>query len=181
MNRYQRRILALFAAVTAVMICFPPWRTVFIGGSLAPEEWSEGYAFFLTPPSPKANAYQYHAELHVGIDWPLLGSVWGTTIILFACLCRTFRLPSDEHSLDQILARSKLQISFLVALCFPVFPVAILVPYLFFEGGHLWESALLLESVVLVGFLILTYSAMSVTQFLLRKRSDHETGLQSQP
>jgi len=181
MNRYQKKILALFLAVTAVMICFPPWRTVFIGGWLAPKEWSDGYGFLLTPPSPKANAYQYHAELHIGIDWPLLGSAWGSTVFLFACLYPTFRLRGDEHSLDQILARGKLLTSFLIALCFPVFPVAIAVPYLFLEGGHLWEAALLFETTVFVGLFTLSYSAMSVTQRLLRKRSHHETGLQSQP
>jgi hypothetical protein len=51
-------------------------------------------------------------------------------------------LLSDVESLDQLLARTKLLTSVLIALCFPVFPVAIAVPYVLLEGGHLLGSGI---------------------------------------
>jgi hypothetical protein len=148
---------------------------------LAPKEWSDGYAFLLTPPSPKPIAYQCHAELHVRIDWILLGSVWGTTVFLFAYLYRAFRLRSDVESLDQLLARSKLLTSVLIALCFPVFPVAIAVPYVLLEGEHLWEATLLFEIAIFVGLFILSYFVLSVTQLLSRRGSPYQTVWRVQP
>jgi hypothetical protein len=110
MNRFQRRILVLFVAVTAAMICFPTRRAS-----------------------------------------------------------------------DQLLARSKLLTSILIALCFPVFPVAIAVPYVLLEGGHLWEAALLFETAIFVGLFILSYFVLSVTQLLSRRgpliKRDDESSL----
>jgi hypothetical protein len=180
MNRFQRRILVLFAVVTAAMICFPPWKTVFIGGWYAPGEWSEGRAFLLMPPAPSPNAYQYHSELHVRIDWPLLASLWGITVLLFTSLYLIFRLRSGEERQpsDQIVASRKLLTSVLLALCFPVQPVAYVVAGVFLGGGHLWEAALLFETAVFVILFALSYLTLSVTQWLSRGRHDHETARQ---
>jgi hypothetical protein len=88
---------------------------------------------------------------------------------------------SDQESLDQLLARSKLLTSVLIALCFPVFPVAIAVPYVLLEGGHLWEAALLFETAIFVGLFILSYFVLSVTQLLSRRGPPYQTGWRVQP
>jgi hypothetical protein len=99
----------------------------------------------------------------------------------FHALYLTFRLRSEEERQpsDQIVARRKLLTSVLLALCFPVQPVAYIVAGVFLEGGHLWEAALLFEAAVFVILFALSYLTLSVTQWLSRRRQDHETARQA--
>ena len=169
MNRAQNWVVSVGLLATAALLLFPPWRTVFVGGWYPPGDWSEGFRFLFTPPSPSPNAYQYHSELHIRIDGVRLFSLLAINSAMFFGIFWSFRLRDGELvPLSILLQRRRLATAALLSLGIPlppIGPVAYAVPSILFEGGHVWLGALLFETICFFCLAALIYLIL----FLLPK------------
>jgi len=176
-NRPQKWVLAMGLLATAALLVFPPWRTVFVGGRYPPGDWSEGFSFLLTPPSPSPHAYQYHSVLHVRIDRSRLLSLLAVNAGTFLGILWVFRLGDGESvvPVGAFVEKRRLATATLLALGMPVpplGPVAYAVPSIFVEGGHVWFGALLFEAVCFICLFALTYLILTFApKFFPRAKS----------
>jgi hypothetical protein len=140
LNRAQKLLLLIALAILVLQALFPPWKVVFFGDGFNPGDWFTGFAFLLTPPSPSANAYQYHARLELHPDWTLLSALWAVTALLAGGACWIFRRRAGEadSGFFNMLESRKLWLSLLIAAGAPVplegIPTAFIAPYLLAPG-----------------------------------------------
>ncbi|MGD0509380.1 MAG: hypothetical protein ABSA27_16390 [Terriglobales bacterium] len=137
LNGAQRRVLLAGLILLVARGVIPPWKVSFVGGHLAPYNWSEGFGFLLRPPSPSVNAYQYNASLHVKVDWSLLLSLCFVTVLMTAGICLVFMKHADELDTRffKMLETRKFLSSLLIGLGFPI-------PLLGIPVAYCWASLL---------------------------------------
>jgi len=115
----------------------PPWKVSFGGGHPAPYSWSEGFGFLLRPPPPSVNANQYHASLHVKVDWSLLLELCFVAVLMTAGICLVFMKHAEELDTRffKMLETRKFLSSLLIGLGFPI-------PLLGIPAAYYWASLL---------------------------------------
>jgi hypothetical protein len=136
-NIAQRRVLLAGLILLVARGVIPPWKVSFGGGHLAPYSWSEGFGFLLRPPSPSVNAYQYHASLHVKVDWSLLLQLCFVSVLMTLGICLVFMKHAEESDTRffKMLETRKFFSSLLIGLGFPI-------PLLGIPAAYDWASLL---------------------------------------